>query len=133
MKLTPKQKAFAEFYAASGNATDAAIKAGYSEKTAQQIGAENLLKPVISDYLATLTKNDAENRIMSAIERQTFLTDVVRGAIKEGENSAKLSDRIRACELLGKMQGDFVEKQSIELTNHNDFRDEIIARVLAGD
>jgi phage terminase small subunit len=35
MKLTPKQKAFAEFYAASGNATDAAIKAGYSEKTAQ--------------------------------------------------------------------------------------------------
>lgn len=133
MKLTPKQKAFAEFYAASGNATDAAIKAGYSEKTAQQIGAENLLKPVIAEYLATLTKNDAENRIMTAIERQTFLTDVVRGAIKEGENSAKLSDRIRACELLGKMQGDFVEKQSIELTNHNDFRDEIIARVLAGD
>lgn len=133
MKLTPKQKAFAEFYAASGNATEAAIKAGYSEKTAQQIGAENLLKPVITEYLATLTKNDAENHIMTAIERQTFLTGVVRGAIKEGENSAKLSDRIRACELLGKMQGDFTEKQSIELTNLNDFRDEIIARVLAGD
>jgi aconitase B len=55
------------------------------------------------------------------------------GAIKEGENSVKLSDRIRACELLGKMQGDFVEKQSIELMSSDSVRDEIIARVLAGD
>ncbi len=130
--MTPKQKRFCEFYAASGNATGAAIKAGYSEKAAQQIGAENLLKPVIYEYLATLTKKDDDNRIMTAIERQTFLTDVVRGAVQDGENSAKLSDKIRSCELLGKMQGDFT--QSIELTNsHDNIRAEIIARVLAGD
>lgn len=133
MKLTPKQKAFTEHYASNnGNGTQAAIAAGYSEKTAQQIGTENLLKLVVVEYLATLTKNATDNRVMTAVERQSFLTDVVRGLIKDGENSAKLGDKIRACELLGKMQGDFIEKQSIELVaNHDSVRDEIIARVLA--
>lgn len=44
MKLTPKQKKFAEYYIQSGNATEAAKKAGYSTKTARQIGTENLAK-----------------------------------------------------------------------------------------
>ena len=42
MKLTEKQKKFADFYIKLGNATQAAIKAGYSEKTARFTGAENL-------------------------------------------------------------------------------------------
>ncbi len=44
MKLTPKQKAFADYYIQTGNATEAAIKAGYSKKTARFIGNENLTK-----------------------------------------------------------------------------------------
>lgn len=44
---TLKQKKFTKEYVKSGNATQAAIKAGYSKKTAQQIGSENLLKPVV--------------------------------------------------------------------------------------
>ena len=52
MKLTPKQKKFAEYYIKCGNATEAAKKAGYSEKTAYAIGQENLKKPVISEYIA---------------------------------------------------------------------------------
>ena len=47
-KLTPKQRAFTQEYLVDLNATQAAIRAGYSEKWAQQMGAENLLKPVIA-------------------------------------------------------------------------------------
>ena len=42
VKLTPKQQAFCDYYIASGNATEAAIKAGYSKSTAYSIGSENL-------------------------------------------------------------------------------------------
>jgi phage terminase small subunit len=51
MKLTPKQQAFADYYIQSGNATEAAIKAGYSEKTAKQIATENLSKPYLASYI----------------------------------------------------------------------------------
>lgn len=50
-KLTPKQKAFADEYIKFGNATQAAIGAGYSAKTARSIGQENLTKPDISNYI----------------------------------------------------------------------------------
>ena len=47
-KLTPKQQRFVTEYLKSGNATEAAKQAGYSEKTAFRIGAENLQKPAIA-------------------------------------------------------------------------------------
>ena len=47
-KLTPKQQRFVSEYLQTGNATEAAKRAGYSEKTAFRIGAENLQKPAIS-------------------------------------------------------------------------------------
>jgi hypothetical protein len=50
-KLTPKQKAFADYYIETGNATEAAIKAGYSKKTAYSIGNENLKKPEVKKYI----------------------------------------------------------------------------------
>lgn len=51
MKLTPKQKAFADYYIETGNATQSAIKAGYSKKTASETGYENLRKPHILEYI----------------------------------------------------------------------------------
>ena len=51
MKLNARQKAFCEYYVASGNATEAAIKAGYSERTARVIGQENLTKPALNNYI----------------------------------------------------------------------------------
>lgn len=47
MALTPKQQRFVEEYLVDLNATQAAIRAGYSQKTAQEIGSENLSKPII--------------------------------------------------------------------------------------
>lgn len=51
-KLTDKQKTFVQEYLVDLNATQASIRAGYSEKTAKQIGTENLAKPAIADAIA---------------------------------------------------------------------------------
>ena len=60
MKLNARQKAFCEYYVASGNATNAAIKAGYSERTARSIGQENLTKPALNNYII-LNQNILKN------------------------------------------------------------------------
>ena len=68
MKLTLKQKRFADEYIISGNATQSAIKAGYSKKTAGVIGDENLKKPNVAEYIKKrLDVLDAE-RTMSLKE-----------------------------------------------------------------
>ena len=58
-KLTEKQKRFADYYIETGNGTEAAVKAGYSKKTARVIGQENLLKPAIKNYICLLYTSDA--------------------------------------------------------------------------
>ncbi len=59
-KLTEKQKLFCKYYLISLNATDAAIKAGYSKKTATETGSENLRKPHIAEYVQKLMDKRAE-------------------------------------------------------------------------
>lgn len=83
MKLTPKQKAFADYYIECGNATEAAKKAGYSENTAYAIGAENLRKPQISEYIADKMAEISCQRIASADEVMAFYTAVMRGEIRD--------------------------------------------------
>ena len=50
-KLTAKQSLFVQEYLIDLNATQAAIRAGYAERSAQQIGAENMLKPVVATVI----------------------------------------------------------------------------------
>ena len=73
--LTPKQQRFVEEYLIDLNATQAAIRAGYSEKTAQQMGSENLLKPVVakaiqeaSDARQERTQVDADYVLKRLVE-----------------------------------------------------------------
>lgn len=76
MKLTIKQKRFADEYIISGNATQSAIKAGYSKKTAKEIGAENLTKPNISQYIKNRLDEIKKAKTMSleeAIERTSSI------------------------------------------------------------
>ena len=73
--LTNKQKKFVEEYLRDFNATQAALRSGYSPKTARSIGAENLTKP---DILAAI-----DERIMSANEAAARLTDIARGDIAD--------------------------------------------------
>lgn len=83
MGLTPKQKAFADEYLKCGNATEAAKKAGYSEQSARQIGAENLSKPSISAYIQERQKQIDDERIASITEIQRFYSSVLRGEVKD--------------------------------------------------
>lgn len=59
-KLTPKQELFCKEYLKDLNARQAAVRAGYSEKTATVIGAENLTKPYIAEYIAKLKLERSE-------------------------------------------------------------------------
>lgn len=82
-KLTEKQKRFVDYYIETGNATEAAKRAGYSEKTARFTGAENLTKTNIKTAIAArLAELDAQ-RIADAEEVMQFFTSVMRGEIKE--------------------------------------------------
>ena len=75
-KLTAKQESFVREYLIDKNATQAAIRAGYSEKTAQQTGSENLLKPVIADdaawEAALKASRDGVTGLRGAIEPGLF-------------------------------------------------------------
>lgn len=103
MKLTPKQKAFADFYIETGNATEAARKAGYSEKTARVIATENLAKPAISAYIAERMSEIDSARVASANEVIMFYTSVMRGEVKDQFGlDASLSDRLKAGDSLMK-------------------------------
>ena len=75
-KLTTKQKAFIQSYC--GNATEAALKAGYSKKTARSIGNENLTKPHIIAAIKKREEKRTNNRIATREERQIFWTQTMK-------------------------------------------------------
>ncbi|MCW1910805.1 terminase small subunit [Lactiplantibacillus paraplantarum] len=82
-KLTPKQQRFADEYIKSGNAADAARKAGYSKRSARSVGQENLTKPDIKQYIDDQMAEIASKRIMDATEAVELLTSIARGETKE--------------------------------------------------
>lgn len=127
MRLTPKQKAFAEYYIETGNATESARKAGYKGKNLNRIASENLSKLDIKSYIDEKMKELESKRIAKAEEVLEYLTRVLRGEeteqvvvtenigdfmseakVVDKEISAK--DKIKAAELLGKRYRLFVDK-----------------------
>lgn len=83
MKLTEKQKRFIDYYIETGNATESARRAGYSPKTAEAIGLENLGKPRIKAAIDARLKALEDKRIAKADEVMQFLTSTLRGEVKE--------------------------------------------------
>lgn len=110
--LTPKQKAFADYYIECGNASEAARRAGYSPKTAEKIGSENLQKPEISAYIQErMTQQDA-TRVASADEVLRFYSSVMRGQEKDAFGlDPSLADRLKAADSLMKRYAIGAEKQ----------------------
>lgn len=103
MELTLKQKAFADYYIETGNATEAAKRAGYSPKTAYRTGADNLRKPQISAYIAERQGKVEATRMMTIEEIQAFRAAVVRGEEKDAfDMEASLTDRLKAANDLEK-------------------------------
>jgi hypothetical protein len=126
-ELTPKQARFVEEYMIDKNATQAAIRAGYSKKTAQQMGAENLSKPVIAAVIAERAKTISEKAELSAI---SVLNDIARIkqialeriADKDGNLiPINLPTALKACELEGKHLAIFTEKLKIGEDPDNPF------------
>jgi len=82
-RLTVKQQAFADYYIETGNATQSAIRAGYSKKTAAVIGSENIIKPNIKEYINDKLEEMASKRIMSAREALELLTGIANGEVTD--------------------------------------------------
>lgn len=104
INLTEKQKRFCDYYIEDPNATQAAIRAGYSKKTARFIGNENLTKPNIQDYISIRNKQLESQRIADMIEIKEFWTTTMR------EEEQDLKERLRASEYLAKTNGAFIDK-----------------------
>ena len=101
-RLSFKQKRFIDFY--KGNATEAALEAGYSAKTAYSIGQENLKKPEIIKEIQIRNLRESMPKIANRQQRQEFWSKVMNDV------EADMSVRLRASELLGKSEADFTEK-----------------------
>jgi len=82
-KLTVKQEKFCIYYFDCGNATAAALKAGYSPKTAAAIAGENLQKPTIKARLSDLQEKAASAKIMSVTERKERLYEIARARMTD--------------------------------------------------
>lgn len=83
VKLTAKQQRFCDEYLIDLNATQAAIRAGYSEKTARQIGTENLSKPAIAEYIEKRMAEKEDALIAKQDEVMKYLTAVMRRELSE--------------------------------------------------
>lgn len=139
-KLTPKQERFVQEYLIDLNATQAAIRAGYSAKTAKVIGSENLTKPAIADAInARQTKTAAKLEIT-----QEYVLQTIHDAVERCKQAVAVLDRkgkpvlvetptgelvpayvfdaksvLRGAELLGRHIGMF--KDQVEHTLTDDF------------
>lgn len=103
-KLTAKQRRFAHVY--DGNGTKAAREAGYSggENVLAQVARENLRKPQIRQLIDSREEKQTKAPIASREERQVFWSRTML------DESIDWSTRLRASELLGKSQADFIER-----------------------
>ena len=104
--LNPKQTRFVAEYLIDLNATQAAIRAGYSKRTAQEIGSENLSKPMIAAAVAAGIAKRAGKLELTAEKVLKDIEDTRLAASKELQYATAL----RACELQGKHIGMFVER-----------------------
>lgn len=124
-KLTEKQRRFVEAYMgeAAGNATEAARLAGYKGNANQlgSIGTENLQKPAIAEAIAERAASSP--LVATREERQQFYTRVMLGEEQDVRVTAtgeeirtypSLKERMKAAELLGKTQGDFLTRVEVE-------------------
>lgn len=82
-KLTAKQQRFCDEYLIDLNATQAAIRAGYSKKTAAVIATENLRKPYISEYIEKRMAEKEKELIADQDEVMKYLTAVMRRQMKD--------------------------------------------------
>ena len=125
MKLTEKQKRFVDYYIETGNASEAARKAGYSEKTCRVTGQENLLKPAIKSAIGKRLQELKNSRTATLNEVLEFITAAEDVIVTEGtgdggsearimQKQASARDRLEAAKALEKRLGRFVDLEKEE-------------------
>jgi phage terminase small subunit len=127
--LSLKQQRFADEYIISGNATQAAVKAGYSSKYANTNASKLLQNTTIKSYIDERLAQLASDKVATQEEVLTYLTSVMRGETQEqtlcsiGELGQEVididvgaKDRIKAAELLGKRFRMWTEKVETDVT-----------------
>lgn len=133
--MNERQKRFVDEYIICANATQAAIRAGYSKRSARVIGQENLLKPAISEAIKERLGQMESERLMTAQEVLIFLSDVVRGQVtekfitpsgKQFDIPLKGCDRIAAADKLLKVFGEYKDKVEVEMTASEKFMQALI-------
>ena len=125
--MTAKQKRFCEEYLVDCNATQAAIRTGYSKKTARAVGQRLLTNVDIKKYIEQQLQKMKTEKIADAQGVLEYLTSVMRGEQKEqvalltGEGVQDLvqkdvsaKDRLKAAELIGKRYALFTEKVELQ-------------------
>ena len=128
MAMTKKQKKFCDEYLIDCNATQAAIKAGYSEKTAKSIGQRLLTNVDLKTYIDEQLEKIHNEKIANAEEVLMYLTSVLRGESSSsvlslcGDGCQEVIDkapdereRLKAAELIGKRYGMFTDKMNLEI------------------
>lgn len=130
-KLTPKQDAFVKAYLLNGgNATQAAISAGYSKKTANEQGAQNLAKLSIKEVIQEHQKKTQKDFIWSKEKKLELLQRIVNvAATEDGEKGMiNMQSAIAAIKEHNLMQGDNAPVES----NTNIKVDKPLAEMITG-
>jgi len=129
-EMTKKQQRFCDEYLIDLDGTKAAIRAGYSPKTAAAIASENLRKPKLREYIAERMAEKEKQLIADQDEVLKYLTSVLRGEsqsevvvivssgdfMTEAQKIQKAPDekeRLKAAELLGKRYGLYTDKMDV--------------------
>ena len=127
MSLTPKQERFVAEYLVDLNATQAAIRAGYSEKTAQMIGSENLAKPLIAAAVAAAVAKRSERTEIT----QDYVLALIVGTMEQCKGTGEHSNPnavLKGAELLGRHLAMFTDKKTVDVNHGVQDTDDIIAR-----
>jgi phage terminase small subunit len=112
MALRAKQELFVQEYLKDLNATQAAIRAGYSEKTAYSIGQENLKKPEIA---AEIEKRQGKIGEDNGITVEWILSEM-KDTYKQAKELGEMSAANKSLEMLGRYKGMFNDKLKVDAT-----------------
>jgi len=126
-RISPRRQRFVEEYLADLNATQAAIRAGYSRHTAKQQGSRLLTNVDVSRAIA-------QGQLELAERTQANETFIVAELVEIATNGEKTSDRIRALELLGKRIGMWTPQEAANdsIPDTSTLKDWTIAQLVAG-
>lgn len=131
--MNEKQRRFADEYIISGNATQAAINVGYSQKSARVTAAKMLTNANISKYIKERTQALFEERSMSVAEALAIAASIARGEVQKGRNKTideqtqevvkdvsyeytpSIEERQRSIDHILKVNGAYIDKKEIDL------------------